>query len=167
MVGLVSESQQSQVNPIDLLEELVLANDWAFDRASDTEMVVEIGGRWCDYHLCFVWHAEAASMYFSCHLDLKVPPTRRRIVAELITTANERLWLGHFDLASDDGMVSFRHTQPLRGTGGIVPEQLEDIVDCAVAESERVYPALQLVVWGGKSVADAMQAALMDTVGEA
>ena len=166
MVGLVSAAQQ-QSNPIDLLEELVLANDWAFDRASDSEMVVEIAGRWCAYHLCFVWHEEVASMYFSCHLDLKVPNQRRRHVAELVAAANERLWLGHFDLASDDGMISFRQTLPLRGTHGIVPEQLEDIVDSALMESERVYPALQLVIWGGKSVADAMQAALMDTIGEA
>lgn len=166
MVGLVSETRQ-QHNPIDLLEELVLANDWAFDRASDSEMVVAIGGRWCDYHLCVVWHQEGCSMYFSCHLDLKVPPTRRKQVAELVAVANERLWLGHFDLASDDGMVSFRQTLPLRGTAGIMPEQLEDIVECAVGESERVFPALQLVVWGGKSVEEAMQAALMDTVGEA
>lgn len=167
MVGLVSESRQQLSNPIDLLEELVLANDWAFDRASESEMVVEIKGRWCDYHLCFVWHQEVASMYASCHLDVKTPATRRKVVAELIAAANERLWLGHFDLASDDGMVSFRHTLPLRGTGGIMPEQLEDIVEAAVMESERVYPALQLVIWGGKAVPEAMQAALMDTVGEA
>lgn len=166
MVSLATESRP-QFNPIDLLEELVLANDWAFDRASDSEMVVEIGGRWCDYHLCFVWHEDACAMYFSCHLDVKVPVTRRKAVAELIAAANERLWLGHLDLASDDGMVSFRHTLPLRGTGGIAPEQLEDIVDTAVAESERVYPALQLVVWGGKNVNEALEAALMDTVGEA
>jgi hypothetical protein len=166
MVGLVTESRP-QANPIDLLEELVLANDWAFDRASESEMVVEIKGRWCDYHLCVVWHQEAASMYVSCHLDVKVPGPRRRTVAELIAAANERLWLGHFDVASDDGMVSYRHTLPLRGTTGLAPEQLGDIVDCAVTESERVYPALQLVVWGGKNVKDALEAALMDTVGEA
>ena len=33
-------------NPIDLVEEIVVANDWAHDRASEEEMIVEIGGRW-------------------------------------------------------------------------------------------------------------------------
>ncbi len=36
-------------NPIDLVEEIVVANDWAHDRASEEEMIVEISGRWCDY----------------------------------------------------------------------------------------------------------------------
>ena len=41
-------------NPIDLVEEIVNANDWAHDRASEEELVVEISGRWCDYRLYFV-----------------------------------------------------------------------------------------------------------------
>ena len=46
-------------------------------------------------------------------------------------------------------------------------EQLEDLVDAAVGECERFYPALQMVVWGGRSVDEALSAALMETVGEA
>lgn len=166
MVSLASESHFS-VNPIDLLEELVAANDWAFDRASDTEMVVEIAGRWSDYHLCCVWHEQCQAMYVSCHFDIRVPETRRKAVAELLMLANERLWMGHFDLASDDGMISFRHTTPLRGVAGISAEQLEDLVDTAVNESERFFPALQLVIWGGKTADEAMTVAMMETVGEA
>ena len=37
----------------------------------------------------------------------------------------------------------------------------------AVTECERFYPALQLVVWGGQSSAEALAAAMMETVGEA
>ena len=32
-------------NPIDLVEEIVIANAWAHDRASEEELVVEISGR--------------------------------------------------------------------------------------------------------------------------
>ncbi len=37
----------------------------------------------------------------------------------------------------------------------------------AVGECERFYPALQMVIWGGRSVEEAVQAALMETLGEA
>ena len=40
-------------------------------------------------------------------------------------------------------------------------------MDTAAIECERFYPALQLVVWGGRSVADAIATAVMDTHGEA
>ncbi len=166
MVSLATQPHENG-NPIDLIEELVMANDWAFDRASESEMVVEIAGRWCSYHLCFVWDIELQAVFFSCHLDVKTTPASRRAVAELLAKANERLWLGHFELSHEDGLVSYRHTLPLRGTAGMAADQLEDLVDCGVGESERFYPALQLVVWGGRDPDEALQTALMDTVGEA
>lgn len=156
-----------QVNPLDLLEELVSANDWVFDRHSESELMVEIAGRWCNYHLYFVWQQDLSAMFFSCHFDMRVPKDQRNRVYELLGFANERLWIGHFDLVTDDGAIMFRHTIPLRGISGVSAEQLEDLVDAAVIECERFYPAVQLVVWGGKTVPDALAAALMDTVGEA
>ncbi len=154
-------------NPLDLLEELVTANDWPFDRASDCELMVEISGQWCAYRMFFVWQEELSAIFFSCQLEQKVPNTRRREICELLVAINEGLWLGHFDLAAEDSLLLFRHTIPLRGAAGASVEQLEDLVDAAVLECERFYPALQMVVWGGQSVDTAVAAAMMDTVGEA
>ena len=51
----IAEPTPFSGNPIDLVEEIVVANDWAHDRASEEELVVEISGRWCDYRLYLVW----------------------------------------------------------------------------------------------------------------
>src|SRR5258706_11002520 len=83
-------------NPIDLVEEIVLANDWAHDRASEEEMVVEISGRWCDYRMYFLWQEELSALHFSCGFDMKVPKRRRGPLYELLALANERLWLRPF-----------------------------------------------------------------------
>ena len=80
---------------------------------------------------------------------------------------NERLWLGHFGLWTEEGVPMFRHAVLLRGLGGASMEQIEDLVDIALSECERFYPAFQFVIWGGKSAPDAISAALLDTVGEA
>jgi hypothetical protein len=64
-------------------------------------------------------------------------------------------------------MPLFRHTIPLRGVPRASVEQLEDLVDTALQECERFYPALQLVLWGGRTPSEALTVALMDTVGEA
>ena len=154
-------------NPIDLLEEFVHANDWRFDRASDSELIVQIQGRWCDHKMCFYWADNLSAIFFSCRLDQKVPPASRNQVHELLAAVNENLWLGHFDLASEDAIPMFRHTMPLRGSSGASVEQLEDMMDAALTECERFYPALQLVLWGGRTVGEAVAVAQLDTVGEA
>lgn len=163
----LQEGQVTSSNPLDLLEELVSANNWVFQRGSDSELMVEIEGRWCGYYLFFVWRADLGAVSFSCHFDQKVSAQSRGAVYELLARVNETLWLGHFDMTSDDGTVMFRHTVLLRGLRGASVEQLEDLVDAAVGECERFYPALQMVVWGGRPVAEALAAALMETFGEA
>lgn len=167
MTSLSIETAVNAVNPIDLVEEIVQANEWAHDRSSDEEMVVEISGRWCDYRLLFLWQREINALHFSCAFEMKVPRARRAAVFELLAAVNERLWLGHFDLSADDNSPAFRQGVLLRGAAGTSVEQIEDLVDISVSECERFYPAFQLVVWGGKSAEEAIAAAMIDPVGEA
>lgn len=167
MTVAVETTQQQSPNPLDTIEEIVAANDWAFDRASEDELVVELTGRWCDYRLYFMWRDDVSALHFTCVFDARVPNTRRREVNDLLAMANEKLWIGHFDVSSEDGMPMFRHTVPLRGARGASVEQLEDLVEAAVSECERFYPAFQFAIWGGKSAAEAMAAAMFETVGEA
>jgi hypothetical protein len=165
--SLSLETPVATANPIDLVEEIVQANEWAHDRASDEEMVVEIAGRWCSYQLLFVWQREINALHFSCGFAMKVPKARRAAVFELLAVVNERLWLGHFDLASDDQSPAFRQGVLLRGASGASVEQIEDLVDISVSECERFYPAFQLVIWGGKPAEEAMTTAMIEPIGEA
>jgi hypothetical protein len=154
-------------NPLDLLEELVGANEWAFDRASTDELAVEIAGRWCDYRLYFLWQQDLGALHFSCLLESKVPVEKRREVAVLLGLMNEKLWLGHFELSSDDGTPMYRHTLLVRGAGGVSVEQMEDLVEVALNEAERFFPAFQFVIWGGKDAEEAIAASMLDVAGEA
>lgn len=154
-------------HPLDLVEEIASANEWAFDRTNDDELVAQLPGKWGDYRLYFGWSSDMSALQFSCGLDLRVPKHRRGSVNELLALANGRLWLGHFDLCLDEDMPMFRHTVPLRGARGASVEQLEDLVDVALNECERYYPAFQYVIWGGKDPGDAVAAACLDPMGEA
>ena len=167
MTALSLETAVLAANPIDLVEEIVQANEWAHDRASDEEMVVEITGRWCDYRLLFIWQREINALHFTCAFEMKVPKARRGAIFELLAVVNERLWLGHFDLTPDAQSPAFRQGVLLRGASGACVEQIEDLVDIAVSECERFYPAFQLVVWGGKPAEEALAAAMIEPVGEA
>lgn len=167
MSAVAVETTVASHNPLDVVEEIVTANEWPFERASDDEMIVEIGGRWCDYRLYFVWQPEVAAMQFSCQFDMKVQSNRRVAVHDLLAEVNARLWLGHFDVCTEEHTPMFRQTTLLRGARGASVEQLEDLVEIALSECERFYPAFQFVIWGGKSASEAVAAAILDTAGEA
>jgi hypothetical protein len=167
MSALTTSVQERAANPLDIMEQIAAANDWAFDRRNDSEMAAEAPGKWCDYGLYFSWSHEISAMQFTCAFDLKVPERRRGALYELLALANERLWIGHFGMDSDDGMPVFRHAVLLRGTAGASSESLEDMVDIAIAECERFFPAFQFVLWGGKSPSEALQAAMLECAGEA
>jgi len=167
MSAMLGVGRERSGNPLDVLEQIVSANEWVFDRRSDAEMAAEAPGKWCDYGLYFSWSTEISAMHFSCAFDLKVPAGKRDKLFELLALANEKLWIGHFGLESDEGVPVFRHSVLLRGAPGASAESLEDMVDIAITECERFFPAFQFVLWGGKSPAEALQAAMLDCVGEA
>ncbi|PIW29295.1 MAG: hypothetical protein COW30_05340 [Rhodospirillales bacterium CG15_BIG_FIL_POST_REV_8_21_14_020_66_15] len=154
-------------NPLDLIEQIVEGNDWTFDRRSDQELAVQVPGTWCDYSLYFAWNDEIEAMHFTCAFDMRVPQDRRPPVYELLARVNEKLWLGHFGMWDDEGLPMFRHVLPMRAANGPTMSQMEDIVETALYECERFYPAFQYVIWGGRTADDAVAAAMVDTVGEA
>jgi hypothetical protein len=88
MTDLTVDTFESRNNPLDILEELVDANEWQFDRNSAEEMMVELKGRWSDYRLYFVWQEDLSAISFSCIVDLRVPPHRRPAFLELLGGIN-------------------------------------------------------------------------------
>jgi len=107
------------------------------------------------------------SLHLACAFDLKVPERRRSEVKELIQLINEQLWLGHFDLWPQEGVVMFRHALLLAGGAEASGRQCEAQLDAAMEACDRYYQAFQFVVWAGKSAREAMDSALFETAGEA
>ncbi|WP_137126363.1 YbjN domain-containing protein [Roseomonas sp. HF4] len=167
MSASIGMDRDRSSNPLDILEQIIAANEWAFERRSDGEMAAEAPGKWCDYGLHFSWSHEISAMAFTCAFDLKVPADRRDKLYELLALANDRLWIGHFGIEVEDGVPVFRHSVLLRGSPSASAESLEDMVDIAITECERFFPAFQFVLWGGKAPADALAASMLDCVGEA
>ncbi len=167
MTAVSMETASFTQNPLDVVEEIVSANEWGCERTGVDEMLVEVPGRWCSYRMFFFWQDDISAMQFSCHYDMRVPAGRQGPVVELLAMINERLWLGHFDVDSEEQTPMFRQTVLLRGAPNASIEQVEDLIDIALTECERFYPAFQFVIWGGKSAPDAVTAAILDTVAEA
>jgi hypothetical protein len=167
MSGLQLHDLERATNPLDVLEQIVAANEWAFERRSDSEMAAEAPGKWCDYGLYFSWSHEISAMSFSCAFDLKVPDRRRLEILQLVSRINEQLWVGHFDLWSSENVVMFRHSLILAGGAEPTHAQCETMLRVAVEACERYFQAFQFVMWAGKTAREALDSVLFETEGEA
>jgi hypothetical protein len=159
--------EDSRVNPLDVVERVASGNDWSFERAGEEEIVILMTGRWTDYQLSFTWMGGIEALHLACAFDFKVPDRRRAEVQQLISLINEQLWVGHFDLWTQDGMVMFRHALVLAGGSEPSSQQCEALFATAIEACERYFPAFQFVVWAGKSAREALDAALFETSGQA
>jgi hypothetical protein len=160
-------SSELETHPLDVVEDLVAANNWPCQRSEENELMFEVTGRWSTYRLYFSWFDELSTLHFDCRIDVKPAHGSILQMGELLARVNERLWVGHFSISSEDQGLAFRHTCLLRGHTGVSNEVIEDLIELGVGEADRYYPAFQLALWGGKSADEAIAAAILDPVGEA
>src|SRR3546814_19820570 len=80
MRELLPETAGTPANPLDLIEEIVASNDWAFDRTSATELVAGIRGRWTEYDLFFAWREEMSLLQFCFACERVVSSPGRKSV---------------------------------------------------------------------------------------
>jgi hypothetical protein len=166
-MALIDIDRTTHSNPLDVVERIASVNDWSFERAGDDEINILIKGRWNDYQVSFTWMGELEALHLACAFDIKVAERRRAEVQQLIAQMNEQMWIGHFDLWPNDGLVMFRHALVLTGGVEATDEQCKSVLGTAVDTCERYFPAFQFVLWAGKSAREAMDAAMFETSGEA
>ena len=106
---LIDVEEQRQSNPVDVIEQIAALNDWAFERAGDDEISISIEGGWAEYQVSFSWLEEREAIHLACAFDLKVPEPRKLEVMRLLSSVNEQLWIGHFEMWASSGMLLFRH----------------------------------------------------------
>ena len=152
-------------NPIDIVEDVIHSRKWNFSRAAEHELVAELVSHLCQYRLYFSWSEQIRAINFTVTFDLKFPKTKSKQVYELLSRINEKLWIGHFDVTSKNGIPAFRHTVLKPHENEILYNQLEDIVDIAVYECEKYYPAFQLILFEDSPPQEALDLCLTETVG--
>jgi hypothetical protein len=172
MVGLSLEYAPAPAAPIDMLEHYFNLHGWAFERSGDEEITASVAGSWANFQLRALWREDEHVLQFIATPDIRVPDTKRAVMYETLGLINEQLWIGHFEMWAADGTVLWRHATLLDSDDedediDLTLGQAEMLVEAAVDECERYYPVFQFVLWAGKSPAEAIEAALLDTVGEA
>jgi hypothetical protein len=166
-MSLLEGTLDSRANPLAVVEDIAADHNWAFERSGEDEVTIVSKGDWTDYQLSFTWMSEIEALHLACAFDMKIPAARRSEVQRLIAAVNEQMWVGHFDIWTASGMIMYRQAIPLPEGMTASTAQCESMLVSAIHACERYYPAMQFVVWAGKTAEQAMSAAMFDTAGEA
>ena len=123
------DTENLLLNPIDVVEDVIHSKKWTFSRADEHELVAEITSQWCQYRLYFTWSEQVRAISFTITFDLKFPSNKYKDAHELLALINEKLWIGHFDVTSKNGIPAYRHTMLSFDEGENLHHQLEDLVE--------------------------------------
>jgi len=156
-------------DPLSVVETLAQNNDWPFERDDQDEISIVAAGKWTEYQVSFTWLPETNVLHLACSFELKVVPHRLTQIKELISLINQKLWVGHFDMWPEKGLVLFRHGLLFPGELRPTSEQCAQLLQTAVDDCETHYPAFNYVLWAGKSAKESLDAvhALSTVEGEA
>ncbi len=156
-----------EIHPIDLVEHIAEHHAWEFDRITDDQIAMAVEGQWRTYAITLAWSAYDETLRLICTFEMEPPADRLPALYEALNKINDMCWAGSFSWWADQKMMVYRYGLVLAGDQVAAPEQIDTIINAAVASAERFYPAFQLVTWAERSVDDAIQVAIAEAYGRA
>ena len=154
-------------NPIDTVESIFTRRAYELDRRSDSEVVVEVQGKWNNMLLFFAWEENMHCLHMSCLMDIQSAIEDRSKIFELLAMANEELWVGHFSYWTEQKMPVFKHALIINDNETEFERKIAQLTDIAVKECERMYPIFNVVLTKGMDPRQAMYPITMETIGRA
>lgn len=161
------EAPSPAIDPLEALEAAAEDLSISVERVDDDELHLAIPGMWRDAGFWVTWRPELSTLQMGAPLDIKAPAARLCEAARLVAMVNERLWIGHFDLWTDDHSIVFRNSIVLPASGALDPLQAEILIRGAREALDRFFPAFNYFIWGGKSPEEALESSLFETQGNA
>ena len=162
-----SDLKSKNKNPIDLLEDALINYNWPYNRTDNNTLFAEAKGNWCDYHLTLAWSQDKKILQYSWLYNIKITPSKYSLVYPLINKINLNLASGHLELWDEEGMIMYRNSEIACRNINIDRNEIDYILNSCLKECDKYYPAFQFVLWGKKSPVQALEASLLDTLGEA
>jgi len=164
----LSESYPSEdLHPIDIVESLAESHAWEFDRVTEDQIAMAVEGQWRTYSLTLAWSPQDETLRLICTFEMEPPEDKLPALYDVLNRCNDMVWTGAFTWWAEQKLMVWRYGLLLSGGQVAAPQQIDDLIASAVLSAERFYPAFQLVGWGGRSPADAMQVAIAEAYGRA
>ncbi len=166
-MALSEQYLEEDIHPIDIVEHIAEHHDWDFDRIGDDQIAMAVEGQWRTYSITLAWSGYDETLRMVCTFEMEPPEESLPGLYELVNAMNDQCWAGAFTYWAAQKLMVYRYGLVLSGGQVASPEQIDTMINAAVMSAERYYPAIQLMVWGGRSVAESMQVAIAEAYGRA
>ena len=164
----LDDEVDTAADPLEVVEAVIGSDDrFTCERADDGDVHFSFKCAWGETVGYFSYREELPALLFTLGFDLQAPVSRRDEAIKLAAQINENLWLGHFDVWSDDGTIIFRHAMPMIGRENISVGEVQAMLAAALDAAERFQPAFHFLILAGMPACDAASAALFEVVGAA
>lgn len=163
------EHDSEDLDPMELVEAVMAGDDrFTVSRDEDGDVQFNVMGAQAEAAGQVSWRGELPAVLFTLAFPIQAPKERMDAFRQLAALINENLWLGHFDIWSDDGGVVFRHAIAMIGRSELMEGEVHAMMAACLDAADRLQPAFALLLANpGCSPEDAADAALLDVVGEA
>jgi hypothetical protein len=155
-------------DPLDFVESIIGADRrFTVERSVDGDVHFSLARKWTDAAGYVSFRSELPAVLFTLGFDMRAPKGRRADAARLAGLINENLWLGHFDVWSDDGSIIFRHSVPMNGRDEISAGEVQALLAAAHEAAQRYHPAFHFLLKTDATPEEAASAAMFEIAGQA
>ena len=153
-------------HPLDVIEEIIDSQSYTFKRSFQDELDLWISSSRSNFRINFNWNSKLEGIHIIVFFETKIPEYRQDEVYKLTIKINQLIWLGHFDIWSDELMPVFRYNLLL--SGGLIPTdiQFNSLLRHITDTCEKFFPSFQYVIWGGNNADEAIKNSIFTTAGE-
>ncbi len=166
-MALSEQIFEEEIHPIDIVEHLAEHHDWDFDRIGDDQIAMAVEGQWRTYSITLAWSGYDETLRLICSFEMQPPEERLPELYHLLNEINDKCWAGSFTYWAEQQMMIYRYGLVLAGGQVASAEQIDTMISAAVLSAERYYPAVQVLLWGDKSPAQALDVAIAEAYGRA
>ncbi len=154
-------------NPLDSVEDVLSDYNWVYSRTNNQNLIVDIAGKSCNYHLSFVWQERIKSLQLCCEYDLIIRDNNMRFVADILMDINTSLWIGHFEIKKNSHQPRFRQTCLITEhdhKSGY--NHIEALVDISLIQCEQYQHVFHILANNDDIDLRILSLAMMETAGE-
>ena len=152
-------------DPLDNVELAASIQNWTYDR-SENEVSIIANGKHNNYQLSVSLRNDSQGLDVVCGFDLRFNEKNKFQILKLVSSINAQIWLGHFDVWTNELKLLFRYNLLL--SGGVLPttSQCQSLFKHIMDTADKYYPSFQYVIWGGNKADEAITNAIFTTIGE-
>lgn len=166
-MALTEQYLEEDIHPIDIVENLAAYHDWDFDRISDEQIAMAVEGQWRTYSITLAWSPFDETLRLVCTFEMDPPAEKLPVLYHLLNDVNDQCWTGTFTYWPEQKLMVYRYGLVLAGGQDASAQQIDTMINAAVSNAERYYPAVQLAVWGDQTPRQALQVAIAEAYGHA